>query len=223
MGINFNLNLFKEDSKNIIYKYNSLDILAENLDSFFYSKSKLKVYGFWQNPTNYIIELGKYRKIFKNNFFTYLDQIQPNKYISIHIRRGDYLSNKKILNHYFSKFSPIEFILMSLKLIPSQFINYPIYFISDDLSWRNEIIEILSKRITNKFIVIDKIDDLTEWSILRHSIINICSNSTFGYTAALLNPENIDQKLRCIIPQWINKNETAFEKGWLTQKGFIAI
>ena len=149
--------------------------------------------------------------------------LKPNNYISIHIRRGDYLSNKGILHHYFCKFSPVEFILLSLNLIPSELNNYPIYFISDDLNWRNEIVEILSKRINNKFIFINQMDDLTEWSILRCAAINICSNSTFGYTAALLNSENVDQKLRCILPQWININETAYEKGWLIPNGFIEI
>ena len=38
-----------------------------------------------------------------------------------------------------------------------------------------------------------------------------------------LNNENKAQKLRCILPQWINRNETAFEKGWLSPNGFIDI
>ena len=55
------------------------------------------------------------------------------------------------------------------------------------------------------------------------SVINICSNSTFSFTAALLNNENKDGKLRCIVPQWINRDETAYEKGWLKPNGFIEI
>ena len=62
-----------------------------------------------------------------------------------------------------------------------------------------------------------------DWSMLRHSCINISSNSTFSYSAALLNIENKDSKLRCILPQWINNEETAFEKGWLNPEGFIEI
>jgi len=53
--------------------------------------------------------------------------------------------------------------------------------------------------------------------------LNICSNSTFSYTAALLNKENKNQKIRCIVPQWINSYQTAFEKGWLKPEGFIEI
>ena len=223
LAINFKLNLFKENNTNLIFKNNSLNILFDNLETYFINKFKLQVHGYLQNPSNYINEIDKYKKLFKNNYYSFPSHLKPNTYISIHLRRGDYLSNKQILDHYFSKFSPVEFILLSLKLIPNQFSNYPIYFISDDLNWRNKMIEILSNRISNKFILIDKTDALTEWSILRRATINICSNSTFSYTAALLNPENINQKLRCIIPQWINQNETAFEKGWLSPKGFIDI
>ena len=58
---------------------------------------------------------------------------------------------------------------------------------------------------------------------MRHSSINICSNSTFSYTAALLNHDNLDRKVRSIIPQWIDKDCSASEKGWLVPEGFIEI
>ena len=42
--------------------------------------------------------------------------IESNKYITIHIRREDYYSRKDIIDFYFSKFSPIEYILLSLQI-----------------------------------------------------------------------------------------------------------
>ena len=125
------------------------------------------------------------------------------------------------MNYYFSKFSPVQYILIALSLIPNEFNNFPIFFISDDISWRNNMIEILSGKVSNKFIILNKTDNFYEWSILRNSAINICSNSTFGYTAALLNNSNKSRKLRCIVPQWINQYEISFDKGWTSPEAFF--
>ena len=149
--------------------------------------------------------------------------MMPEKYISIHIRRGDYISNKKLFKDHFSKFSPVAFILLALNLLPQESTNLPIYLISDDKKWANNLLTFLSSRSRLRFFTIDSKNHFEDWAILRHSSINICSNSTFSYTAALLNYENLDQKLRCIIPQWFNIDKSAFEQGWLSPKGFIEI
>ncbi len=122
---------------------------------------------------------------------------------------------------YFSKFSPIKYILLSLKLIPSEYQNMPIFLLSDDKFWSKKLTQILSNSLDKKITVVETNNHFEDWAILRHSSINICSNSTFSYTAALLNSENKDNKLRCIVPQWINRDETALEKGWLEPNGFI--
>ena len=108
-------------------------------------------------------------------------------------------------------------------MLPKESENMPIYLISDDKDWANNLLPLLSNQSRYRFTTIDSKNHFEDWAILRHSSINICSNSTFSYTAALLNCENLDQKLRCIVPQWISEHQSAFEKGWLSPKGFIEI
>ena len=201
---------------------NPLLKLSEDLNLLKNDFSKLKVLGFWQNPNCYIKNLNIYRNLLIDTNQILPEGIFPNRYISIHIRRGDYLSNKEY-NNYLFHFSPIKFILLSLQLIPEEFNDLPIYLISDDKHWAENFISFLPENLKNRFYICKTKDHFEDWAILRHSRINICSNSTFSYTAALCNYENLEQKLRCIIPQWFQKNVSAFEKGWLCPKGFIEI
>ncbi len=206
--------------KPLEYCENPLLTLASDLYALKSRVNKLKVKGYWQNSNTYINNLDYYRNLFIDTKKLVKSKMMPKKYISIHIRRGDYISNMK---NYFSKFSPIEFILLALHLLPQENDNMPIYLISDDKKWANNLLPLLSSSSRNNFFTIDSKNHLEDWAILRHSSINICSNSTFSYTAALLNYDNLDQKLRCIVPQWFSESVSSFQKGWLSPKGFIEI
>ncbi len=209
--------------KEFIYNKNPLKILSEDLNYLSIKLKKLKIKGYWQNPECYLKDLNYYRNLLIDTKPIIVARELPERYITIHVRRGDFLSNKRIFENYYSKFSPVEFILLSLNLIPQESKNYPIYIISDDKGWVKNLINSLSSRLKNNFFIIDTKDHFEDWAIMRHSSINICSNSTFSYTAALLNYDNLDRNLRSIIPQWIDKDSSAFEKGWLIPKGFIEI
>ena len=222
--IKFKLNLINR----IYYEKKSSDIIKDSLEKLLYDLiilenkiSKLKIQGFWQNPSSYIKRLEDYNKLFINTEKLLPLEFVPNNYISIHIRKGDYFLNKNSIDSYYSRFSPLYFIITALKLIPKDLINMPIYLISDDKNWRNKTVNILSCCTEQKIKYIKTKNHFVDWAILRHSAINICSNSTFSYTAALLNNVNKERKLRCIVPQWINKKESAYEKGWLEPEGFI--
>lgn len=185
--------------------------------------SKLKIKGYWQNPSCYLEKLESYANYFIDTKKFLPESVKPNGYIAIHIRRGDYLLNKQSIKDYYSKFSPIQFILQSLKLLPNDCSNLPIYLVSDDKKWKLYLIDIISDSLNTKIYSINTSNHFEDWSIIRHASINICSNSTFSYSAALLNNENKSNKLRCIVPQWIDNETTSFEKGWLNPNGFIGI
>ena len=215
-------NLYFEDMQNNYFN-DPLLKLKKDIDSLQYKKRKLKIYGFWQNPSSYICNLKDYMDFLIDTKELIPKSLKKNNYITIHIRREDYYSRKDIMELYFSKFSPIECILLSINLIPSEYHNMPIFLLSDDKSWSKKLTHILSNSLSKKISVIKTNNHFEDWAILRHSSINICSNSTFSFTAALLNNENKESKLRCILPQWINNKETAYEKGWLEPNGFIEI
>jgi len=200
-----------------------LKILCKDLNCLNKKLKKLKIKGYWQNPDCYLNNLDYYRNLLIDTKPLIVSRGLPEKYITIHLRRGDFLSKKSSCDFYYSKFSPVAFILLSLNLIPQDSKSYPIYIISDDKEWSKKLMFSLSSSINKNFFIIDSDDHFEDWAIMRHSIINICSNSTFAYTAAFLNNQNLDRKLRGIIPQWIDKDFSAFEKGWLIPPGFIEI
>ena len=225
-NIKFHMNLFNKLYEEIYYPSNFVDPLlklSNYLEIVKNKKLSLKISGFWQNPSCYVNDIEDYMSSLINTKRLLPNNIEPNKYITIHIRRGDYYINKESMHSYFKRFSPINFIILSLQLLSQEYKNMPIYVLSDDKSWRVKIVEILSNSINNKITFINTNNHFQDWSIIRHASINICSNSTFSYTAALLNKDNKFQKLRCIVPQWIQDNETSYEKGWLKPSGFIEI
>ena len=224
--IKFHMNLFNKLYEEMYYQSNFVDPLLKlknYLEIIKNKKQSLKISGFWQNPSCYLNDLEDYMSTLINTKKLLPKNIEPKKYITIHIRRGDYFMNKETINLYFKRFSPIKFIILAIQLLSQEYKNMPIYILSDDKYWKVKIVEILSNSINNKITFINTNNHFQDWSIIRHASINICSNSTFSYTAALLNRDNKSQKLRCIIPQWIGDKQTSFEKGWLKPRGFIDI
>ena len=216
------LETINENEFNHKYEFdNTLLELYQKLKSIKYLNSRLKIIGYWQNPSSYVDNIKNIKCLFENTSKFLPSNFKLANYITIHIRRGDYLEDKNIYSKYFSRFSEIQYILGALQLIPRELEAIPIYLISDDYDWVTNLIPLISNNVKNHISVLERKDTITTWSILNNSLINIVSNSTFSYTAALLNTNNLNNKLRCIIPKWINSEESSFEKGWLSPSGFI--
>jgi len=183
----------------------------------------IEMSGFWQNPISYLNQIDhisnsfKSKIIIKNNLL-----FKPSSYISIHARRGDYINNLNTAREYYSNHSLLTYLDTSLKILPSEFESYPIILVSDDIDWFKKI-ELNNLLKTNKEIIYFSSNEFEEWNLLNNSRLNIISNSTFSYTASLLNNVNTDSKLRTIMPFWFNRNETTYSKGWQELDGFIGI
>ena len=185
------------------------------------NKFKLKIIGNWQNPKSYINELEKMQSYFKDKELKLPNYAKNASYICIHIRRGDYLIDRAHIQGAYSKFSIIKFVLNALNILPSDYESLPILITTDDPKWTNSWINIIGKKFNKEIIVCNNNDTVTDWNINKNAVLNIISNSTFSYTAALLNNKNRDNKLRCILPQWYRTEESAFEKGWTIPNGFL--
>ena len=212
----------EKDLSNFYPEINSIESLKEIIKKLnLYRNSFINIIGYWQNPENYINNIENYQKYFKNSYSEKTIFLKNQDYISIHIRRGDYLSNRKIFNYYFSKFSPLRYILAALSFIPQEFKKLPIYIVTDDIRWVYQFKEIIENNYPNQIFVLGNDDPTLDWTILRNSKLNICANSTFSYSAAILNYKNISSKLRCIVPQWISKDKSSKESGWISLPGFF--
>jgi hypothetical protein len=148
--------------------------------------------GYWQSY-KYLINIEKaiakhinFNSI-KYNKIAEIDDIENTNSVSIHIRRGDYLSiaNRKIFHEcksdYYEK--SIEYIKKNIK-------NPIFYVFSNEIEWAKENL-FNSQEKNNNFIFIDnsKLDnsdllDLYLMSLCKHNII---ANSTFSWWGGWLN------------------------------------
>lgn len=126
-----------------------------------------------------------------------LNQILGCESVSLHVRRGDYVSNKKTSQTH--SCCSIEYYLNSIKYIKSK-IKKPVFFIfSDDPGWVEK-----NLRLENSFIIRGNekeksSEDIRLMSSCRHNII---ANSSFSWWGAWLNqtPDKI-----IVAPQkWFN-------------------
>lgn len=110
-----------------------------------------------------------------------LKHIQKTVSVSIHVRRGDFITNKAN-----SQFVGIDYYITAIKKINKSIFN-PVFFIfSDDISWCKENLTPLINRV--QFINHNKgknsYKDLVLMSNCKHNII---ANSTFSWWGAWLN------------------------------------
>lgn len=228
----FELDIFNVkyiDSKRIkfyLWVMNMLNkIKIVNEDNFNFDKAVLQLSGniclegYWQNE-NYFIDISTLvRKNFQfvplqNDKNIQLEKIITNcESVSVHFRRGDYITNKHAEN--FHGICSMEYYMNAIELIEAEVKN-PIYFIfSDEIGWVKQNFSTNRKTV---FIEGNKdnisFEDLRLMSRCKHNII---ANSSFSWWGAWLNVnkekiviapnrwfESEEHKLNDIVPEsWI--------------------
>lgn len=186
--------------------YIEKDLLYDNgIDCSSYGK---KIVGYFQSEKYF----SDYRKDLINEFKPKAEfnqyqtemrnLIRQNQSCSVHIRRGDYISNISANNTHGVCSS--EYFAKAIRYFESNRIansNFTLFVFSDDIEW-------CEKNITFPYRTVfvqgdDERVELDMWlmSLCNHNII---SNSSFSWWGAWLN-ENTDKKV--IAPQqWFKKN-----------------
>ena len=178
--------------------------------------------GFWQNPSPYLSKISHYDKDFKVKRLT-PEPLPQNTYISAHIRRGDYVREKSCALEYSSRFSLTQYITLALQILPDYAKSMPLLIATDDPEWCSKWINNINPNKNRRVIISSSASPVDDWIALKNSHINIICNSTFSFTAAMLNTGNIDEKIRCIMPLWYDRRTTVHEKGWSLINGSIDI
>ena len=118
--------------------------------------------------------------------------------VSLHVRRGDYVSNNEI--HEIHGTCPLEYYNESMNFIKSWTHNPKFFVFSDDISWVRQNIKIDSACSFLDHNGKDKdYEDLRLMSSCKHNII---ANSSFSWWGAWLN--NNAQKIVCAPEKWAN-------------------
>jgi hypothetical protein len=94
--------------------------------------------------------------------------------------------------------------------------------VTDDKKWCKLWCDALRDKERTATVISNK-DPLADWYTIQQAKLTIVSNSTFSFTAALLNSQCNDGKLRCIMPTWYNSSTTMESKGWTSIPGSLAI
>ncbi len=157
---------------------------------------------YYQNEKYFIGIADKIRKEFtlKNDFSApakeYLQRIENSDSVSLHIRRGDYVANKKI-NAYHGVCG-LDYYNEATRIIKEK-INNPIFFVfSDDIHWAKENLK------GNEFVFVScpEIEDIEELILMSKCKHNIIANSSFSWWGAWLNDNS--EKIVIAPKKWFN-------------------
>jgi hypothetical protein len=130
--------------------------------------------------------LSNYRvkEVFFNEpYLRVRERIQKTEAVAIHIRRGDYVSNKQF-NELFGVL-PLEYYLAGVERIKRK-VDHPRFFVfSDDPAWVKNFFSFEEEY----FLVSEQehLEDYHEFDLMRYCKHHIISNSTFSWWAAYLN------------------------------------
>ena len=175
------------------------------------------LYGYWQSDKyfNDIEEIIRnklvFPKITETHNIKYMNQIQnDNASVSIHIRRGDYLS-KKFINQY-GNICTDEYYDKAIDYIKTKVSNPHFYIFTNDLEWTKY------KYKSPEFTIINgnsgniSYRDMQLMSMCKHNII---ANSSFSWWGAWLN--NNPNKIIIAPNKWCNNKPTPdiYPNDWL--------
>ncbi|MEM9830572.1 MAG: alpha-1,2-fucosyltransferase [Bacteroidota bacterium] len=192
------------------------------LSSSFLRKYKWYFNGYWQNENYFKTYSQKILHDFtpKDNLFSSTLEkdaadIQQCNAISIHFRRGDYVSNTKTAQHH--GVCSIEYYMNAVQYVAKRVESPYFYIFSDDIDW---VKSNFSLRYGNRVIEgnnqYNSFTDMYLMSLCKHHII---ANSTFSWWGAWLgrNPDKIvitpqrwfadfsrnEEKKSIVPPDWI--------------------
>lgn len=174
-------------------------------EDIFKMKGDKYLEGYWQSPKYFsdirglLLEELMLSVPFTQAALEYKNMILERKSVSLHVRRGDYLSSR-VLDRFGA--CSLSYYLSAIKSIKEK-VEKPYFFIfSDDISWAIENFN----KLDGNFVFIKNegltdVDELVLMSLCQHNII---ANSSFSWWAAWLNKNHEKQ---VIAPDpWFDKS-----------------
>lgn len=145
-------------------------------------------YGYWQDK-QYFLEVGAPRfhtdLILGEDNERLLQQINTSNSVTVHVRRGDYLSSKA--RHIYGDICTLDYYQRAINTICEKVDNPVFFFFSDDTKYVEEKFKDVNKVIVNCNKDERSFFDLYLMAHCKHMII---ANSTFSTWAAYLNKNN---------------------------------
>jgi hypothetical protein len=218
---------------NIHNKYNKKSHISEKLGGnadrrIIKSREDAYIVGWWQNEEYFrnirpllLKELTLRVESDPFNIKT-LEEIKNCESVSLHIRRGDYVTNS-----YFGTL-PIEYYKKAIDYI-KRIISSPVYYVfSDDLDWVKKNLVISGnvyylERNSIKNSIYHTQKDYEDLNLMIHCKHNVIANSSLSWWSGWLNNNN--DKIVIAPAKWYNdsKAQKFYERGLLRVKEWILI
>lgn len=185
---------------------------------FFDITSNSYLHGYWQSEKYFIAAEDLIRKDFtfrmplEGKNLQLKDSIQTRQSVSIHIRRGDYLNQKK--NTKIMNSCSLDYYYDAIKYISNAVDNPSFYIFSDDIDWVKSNFQFEHPTFYVDWNTgLDSYCDMHLMSLCKHNII---ANSSFSWWGAWLN-QNQD-KIVIAPKKWFvngNKDDDLVPEKWL--------
>jgi hypothetical protein len=208
-------------SRTAVYRENTLRINKQ----VFNIKPSVYLEGFWQSEQyfNDYEDLVRRSLCFKKTLNHESQKIADElanqaDTISIHVRRGDYVSSKR--TNELHGICSIKYYTESIKLISNRLNNPHFYFFSDDPGW---VKENLLQAVKNASLIEHNMgneswQDMALMSKCKHHII---ANSSFSWWGAWLNP---DKEKMVIAPKsWFSSKTDYFDDKDIVPENWIRL
>lgn len=209
--------------RNFPYFFNNLYAAESGINyqkQFFKFPKNTYLDGFWQSELYFssikpvIIKDFELTKNIEGENLQWLNLIQSTNSVSIHVRRGDYITNA-IAQSYNGSLG-VDYYENAVKLIKSKNLDVSFFVFSDDIEWCEKNINTNSKTY---FVNSNKHSNFhLDMFLMSKCNHNIIANSSFSWWAAWLNQNNN----KCIIApkKWfaISSLDTKdlIPKSWIT-------
>src|SRR3989344_317166 len=182
----------------IKYKGYDFDPNILKLSGNFYLDGYWQSEKYFQDIENIIRKEVAIKNPIENKYADLISQIKNTNSVSIHIRRGDYITNKKFSKVY--NLLDEKYYQKAVRFIAEK-INDPYFFIfSDDINWVKQNLNIPYPKIfVSGENEIKNYEELILMSFCKHNII---ANSSFSWWGAWLN-KNAD-KIVISPDKWFN-------------------
>ena len=177
--------------------------------------------GFWQNEKYFKEFDTELQSIFSmkgrlsTSSIVYEEQIKESNSVSLHVRRGDYVTSK--LTNEIHGTCSLDYYQKAVSMIESKIKNPVFYLFSDDIPWVKDNFSFIENK---KFIQLDDEtpphDEIHLMSLCDHNII---ANSSFSWWGAWLN--NNKEKIVIAPFKWFN--DKSFDVTDLNPKSWLCL
>ncbi|NCD01143.1 alpha-1,2-fucosyltransferase [bacterium] len=206
--LDFKKNIFLKIIKIILIKITKI-ISKETKEKNFNKINKKKyihLSGYFQNE-KYFLNIKKEiqknfeikKELLSDTYYDWLKKIKNNNSTSIHVRRGDYISNKKNLKKL--GFIGIDYYKKAINLILQKQKNQTFFIFSDDINWCKNNFNF----IKNNIYYIEGLKNYEDLNLMKNCKHNIIANSSFSWWGGWLNKN--EKKIVISPKKWFNQQK----------------